>query len=149
MAQPPGRFNPARFSGRSLTGGAAQTISGTGPVLAEIEDGDALSGAVTWGSYSSPVGSVTTTKEMRVDSGSWIAYSGGVIVEAGETWQVREIADDTFAQRTFVSAARTAPDLPEAWDVEGGDGGVIIYGAPAAEGFRATGGDGFIDLGEL
>jgi len=30
-------------------------ITGTGPVLAALTDGDALSSAVTWGSYTPPV----------------------------------------------------------------------------------------------
>ena len=35
--------------------GPTNPITGTGPTLAALTDGDALSSAVTWGSYTPPV----------------------------------------------------------------------------------------------
>lgn len=110
MTQPPGRFNPARFSGRSLSGGTSQTITGTGPALGTLAGGDALSAAVTWGTYSSPVGPVSTTQEMREGVGAWAPYNGATQVAEGETWQVRETASDGFATRVFSSQARTVAE---------------------------------------
>ena len=119
---------------RAASGGG-YPITGTGPVLAALTDGDTLSDAVTWGSYSSPVGAVSTTKEMREGSGEWTAYNGSTAVSEGETWQVRETASDGFATRVFSSQARTVAEAPavpptvtnEALDRDGTDDPELVF----------------------
>lgn len=98
-------------------GGASPSnpITGTGPVLAPLTDGDTLSSAVTWGSYLP--GGATADRQMRVDGGAWVAYVGGTVVAEGEVWEAREVVSYGAWASTFVSAAQTvaeaaAPGVP-------------------------------------
>ncbi len=76
-------------------GAGAGAITGTAPVLASLVNGNTLSSKVTWGSYSG-TGTITTTKQMKLNAGSWVAYVGGTVVNTGEMWTVRELVSDTF-----------------------------------------------------
>ena len=81
--------------------GAANTITpkitGTFPTLEAMSDGDTLSDAVTAGSYTPTAGGTinSTTKEMQVNEGSWVAYNGATVVSGGETYSYRETVTDT------------------------------------------------------
>lgn len=106
----------AKFIGQS---GPPNPITGSGPVLAALTDGDMLSSAVTWGSYSG-TGTVTTTQQMRVDAGSWVTYDGDTVVAEGEVWQIRELcSDDLVTDQAFesdtqeVAEASAAPIISE------------------------------------
>ena len=89
-------------------GGGSNPITGTGPVLAPLTDGDTLSSAVTWGSYLP--GGATADRQMRVDGGAWVAYVGGTVVAEGEVWEVREVVSYGAWTSTFVSAAQTVAE---------------------------------------
>lgn len=72
-------------------------ITGTAPVLGALADGDTLSSAVTWGSYSSTAGTISTptTKEMSVNGAAWETYVPTTTVSDDDTYQLREtVADD-------------------------------------------------------
>ena len=101
-------------------------ITGTAPVLAALTDGDTLSDAVTWGSYTSAAGEIVdpTTKLMREGAGAWIAYDGDTVVAEGEVWTLREVVADMPANTaTFDSEPQTvafAGGLPEVLEYHGG-----------------------------
>lgn len=95
-------FDPA------LPGPDPNPITGTGPVLAALTDGDTLSSAVTWGSYTPP--GATADRQMRVDGGAWVAYVGGTVVAEGEVWEVREVVSYGAWTSTFASAAQTVAE---------------------------------------
>lgn len=88
--------------------GPTNPITGTGPTLAALTDGDTLSSAVTWGSYL-PAGA-TADRQMRVDGGAWVAYVGGTVVAEGEVWEAREVVSYGAWASTFVSAAQTVAE---------------------------------------
>ncbi len=95
--------------------GPTNPITGTGPTLAALTDGDTLSSAVTWGSYLP--GGATADRQMRVDGGAWVAYVGGTVVAEAEVWQVREVVSYSGFTSTFASAAQAvaeaaAPGVP-------------------------------------
>lgn len=93
---------------RKRPGGAPADppVTGTAPTLAALTDGDTLSSRVTWGSYSGGNGGpYTPTRQMRVNSGSWTAYVGSTVVDAGEVWQVREQATDGVQTSGWQSSA--------------------------------------------
>ncbi|AEI70933.1 hypothetical protein [EBPR podovirus 2] len=93
---------------RTIGQGGANPITGTGPVLAPLTDGDTLSSAVTWGSYLPP--GATADRQMRVDGGAWVAYNGSTVVAEGEVWQVREVVSYSGFTSTFASAAQTVAE---------------------------------------
>jgi len=83
--------------------GSGGGITGTAPVLASLVNGESLSTKVTWGSYSG-TGTITTTKQMKLNAGSWVAYVGGTVVNTGEMWTVRElVSDDNNTDQEFSS----------------------------------------------
>jgi len=90
--------------------GPTNPITGTGPVLAPLTDGDTLSSAVTWGSYLP--GGATADRQMRVDGGAWVAYVGGTVVAEGEVWEAREVVSYGGFTSTFASAAQTVAEAP-------------------------------------
>lgn len=99
----------ARATGQPLP------ITGTGPTLAALTDGDTLSGAVTWGSYTAADGYTlagTTTREMSLDGGgTWVAYDGAHVADYGETIRLRETVSTTTGEtRAFASAAQVVAD---------------------------------------
>ena len=98
------------FGARS---GPPPIITGTAPVLAALSDGDTLSTAVTWGSYASTAGTITgTVQEMSVNGGAFVAYNGATVVDAGDTYQLRETVTDSAAnERAFFSGAQTVAAL--------------------------------------
>ena len=122
---------------RGGTVSGVSVITGTGPVLAALLNGVTLSTAVTWGSYSG-TGTVTTTKQMKLNAGSWVAYVGGTVVNTGELWQVRELcSDDLVTDQPFESFARTvttAATAPAAITV----GQWTLDDSPSAGGCRRT-----------
>lgn len=78
-------------------------------MLADLREDDLLSGAVTWGSYSSTGGAVTIERQMRIDEGGWIAFDGDTVAEDGSSYQVREIVTDAaLNERTYQSAVVVA-----------------------------------------
>ncbi len=99
--------------------GPTNPITGTGPTLAALTDGDTLSSAVTWGSYLP--GGATADRQMRVDGGAWVAYVGGTVVTEAEVWQVREVVSYSGFTSTFVSAVQTVAEAPTAPIVTGED----------------------------
>lgn len=90
--------------------GSVNPITGTGPVIAPLTDGDTLSSAVTWGSYLP--GGATADRQMRVDGGAWVAYVGGTEVAEGEVWEAREVVSYGAWTSTFASAAQTVAEAP-------------------------------------
>lgn len=96
--------------GQRRTPAVANPITGTGPVLAALTDGDTLSGAVTWGTYE-PEGA-TADQQMRVDGGAWGEYDGDTEVAEGEVWQLREVVTFEDFTRTFTSGTQEALPIP-------------------------------------
>ena len=104
-----------RYLGATLVWDAAAAspiiTAPTQPVLAALVNGNALSTAVTWGSYESTAGTISTptTKEMSVNGGAYVAYDGATIVDAGDSYQLRETVTDSAGTDPvqFVSGAQT------------------------------------------
>ena len=101
-----------RYLGATLVWAASPFITATTqPVLAALVNGNALSTAVTWGSYESTAGTISTptTKEMSVNGGAYVAYDGATIVDAGNSYQLRETVTDSAGTYPvqFVSGAQT------------------------------------------
>lgn len=85
-------------------------ITGTGPTLAVLTDGDTLSDAVTWGTYSPS--EVIVVRLMQLNAGSWVAYNGSTQVEEGQSWAVREeVSIDTW-NSDFTSVSRNVQARP-------------------------------------
>ena len=85
-------------------------ITGTGPTLAVLTDGDTLSDAVTWGTYSPS--EVIVVRLMQLIAGSWVAYNGSTQVEEGQSWAVREeVSIDTW-NSDFTSVSRNVQARP-------------------------------------
>ncbi|ARE40922.1 hypothetical protein RGUI_2781 [Rhodovulum sp. P5] len=80
-----------RFAGG---GGEEPLVTGTGPSInaALLGTGVALSGPVTWGSYTAAHGGTLTgaVQEMQIDGGGWVAYVGTTTYTLGQTVEVRE-----------------------------------------------------------
>ncbi|ANT39926.1 hypothetical protein RGUI_4119 [Rhodovulum sp. P5] len=69
-------------------------MTGTGPSIdeGELDTGVALSGPVTWGSYTAAHGGAVTgpTREMQIDGGGWSAWDGATTYTRGQIIEVRE-----------------------------------------------------------
>lgn len=108
-------FHPLRVE-RSQVGEppAPNPITGTGPVLGALMDGDTLSDAVTPGSYSSTAGAIEepVPMQMQVDGGGWVTYVGSTEVSTGEVWSVRETPSDGTNSRTYTSAQQVVQAVP-------------------------------------
>ncbi len=100
--------------GQRRTPAVANPITGTGPSLGAMLDGDTLDDVLTRGSYSSTAGDITEPVdiEMQLDGGEWEAYVGSTAGATGGTWRVRENPSDGTNTRTFTSNAQTVQPLP-------------------------------------
>ena len=101
-----------RYLGATIVWAASPIITATTqPVLAALVNGNALGTAVTWGSYESTAGTISTptTKEISVNGGAYVAYDGATIVDAGDSYQLRETVTDSAGTDPvqFVSGAQT------------------------------------------
>ncbi len=107
--------------GLRLTAGAEAVspnpITGTGPVLASLTDGQELGDAVTWGSYLPE--DVSVSRQMQVDGGEWVAFDGETVVSEGEVWRVREVVTLDAWSRTFTSNSVIVDEAPEGWIISG------------------------------
>lgn len=109
----------------------ATITADTAPSLGALTDGDTLSDAVAWGAYSSKAGTIVTptTKEVSVDGGSFGPYDGSAVVSAGETYQLREIVEDSAGNsRTVFVGLQTVAAAPIQVTVAvTGNAGEIIF----------------------
>ena len=119
--------------------GAGCHITGTGPTLAAMTEGDTLGSAVVWGSYASSAGTISVTREMDIGAG-WVAYVAGATPLATTSVQVRERVTDSVAtpERVFVSGVQVVAVLPVAPSLTGGaitqSGADLIITPPTASG---------------
>jgi hypothetical protein len=92
-------------------------ISGTGPVVQSVDEGDTAGDAlVSWGSYTPADGYTLDTPVREMNNGAgWVAYNAATTLDAG-TFQVRETVatvEDATIERTFTSAeVEVAPEVP-------------------------------------
>lgn len=116
-----------------------QIITGTGPTLAAMTEGDTIGSAVVWGSYASSAGTISVTREMDLGAG-WVAYVAGATPLATTSVQVRERVTDSVAtpERVFVSGVQVVAVLPVAPSLTGGaitqSGADLIITPPTASG---------------
>jgi hypothetical protein len=89
-----------------ISGIIPKIITGSAPSLAPINDGEQLSSAVTWGSYTSTVGTILiSAQQMNINDTGWVAFAGATEPPAGATVQLREIITDSAGtpSRMFTS----------------------------------------------
>ncbi|MDZ7905221.1 MAG: hypothetical protein U5N55_05165 [Cypionkella sp.] len=86
---------------------APSIITGASPVLAPLLVNDVLSGAVTWGSYTSTAGTiVSAVRQVSINSLAPVAYNGATVAAAG-TYQVSETVTDSAGNvRVFYSTVQ-------------------------------------------
>lgn len=72
---------------------ASDLVFGIAPVLATLYGGNLLTNAVTWTSPGFD-GMDSIAKQMRVNSGPWVAFNAGQSLTTGEIWTVREFLQD-------------------------------------------------------
>lgn len=103
------------IAGQQGSRGDPPVITGTGPTLGALTDGDALSTAVTLGSgYESTAGDVTAVMQMQIDGGSWVTYDGDTVVSDDETYAIRQVVTDDSVDensRPFTSATVTVSGI--------------------------------------
>ncbi len=125
-------FGLGLVSPPSALGGEGNPIAGSGPALSPLAAGEALGGAVAWGSYG-PAG-VAVTRQMQRDGGPWVAFAGGTLVAEAEVWRVREVVALGPHSRIFASPGRTVQPgdaaFPAHFQAVNADGWSVSYASP-------------------